>query len=124
MAQVQDLLSQFFFTKLGAFGAGFHHHKTLPFKSPQFICSHTQPAFLQPTRLPSSPPPLLRQPVLSKKKPKGGPTWLLEDGEVGFPTGKLQVGELHDAVVHWVGAQDRVGVICFWNQIKNYRIFL
>lgn len=117
MAQVQVLLSQFFFTKLGAFGAGFHCCKTLQFKSPWFICSHMQPAFLQPTRLLSSPSPLLRQSVLSKKKPKGGPTWLFEDGEVGFPTGKLQVSELHDAVVHWVGAEDGVRVVCFWNQM-------
>lgn len=119
MAQVQGLLSQLFSTKLGVFGAGFHHCKTLQTKSPWFICSHMQPASLQPTRLPSSPSPLLRLPVLSKKKPKGGPTWLLEDGEVGFPTGKLHVGELHDAVVHWVGTEDSIGVICFWNQIQE-----
>lgn len=83
-----------------------------------------QPAFLQPTRLPSSPSPLLKLPVLSKKKPKGVPTWLLEDGEVGFPTGKLQVGELHDAVVHWVGAEDRVRVIRFWNQMQESQDFV
>lgn len=113
------------FCKLGAFGAGFHHHKTLHFKSPWFICSHMQPAFLQPTRLPSSLSPLLRQPVLPKKKPKGGPTWLLEDGEVGFPTGKLQVGELHDTVVHWVCAEDGVGVIRFiWNQMQESQDFV
>lgn len=58
-----------------------------------------------------------------KRKPKGGPTWLFEDGEVGFPTGKLQVGELHDTVVHWVGAEDCVWVICFCNEIQSGRVF-
>lgn len=62
--------------------------------------------------------------MLPKKKPKGGPTWLLEDGEVGFPTGKLQVGELHDTVVHWVCAEDGVGVIRFiWNQMQESQDF-
>lgn len=44
---------------------------------------------------------------------KEAQTWLLEDGEVGLPIGKLRVGELHDTVVHRVGTQDCVGVIRF-----------
>lgn len=87
-------------------------------------CTFVQPlklALPQPTRLPIASPKRARA---IKRNLKERPTWLFEDSEVGFPTSKLRVGELHDTVVHWVGAEDRVRVIRFWNKIKSHRVLV
>lgn len=47
------------------------------------------------------------------------PTWLPEDGQVGFPTGELRVGEHHDTVLGgFVETKHSLLVIFHWKKTK------